>query len=145
MHKIVVGVDGSPASDEALRWAMAEARQWDATMVAIHAWEIPGSLYGLPQSVAAEGALEAAARQLLTDALARTVGGPPFRLDERTVRGSAETAVLGAAEDADMIVVGASHLGPVGRLLLGSVSSGVAHHARCPVVVVPEARVEAVV
>lgn len=138
MRKIVVGVDGSPASDEALRWAMQEARDLGATLVAIHAWSVPYSMYTLPGSTVDEGVLEASARAVLTEALARTVSAPPFALEERVVKGTPEVALVEAAADADLLVVGASHLGVLGRLLLGSVSSAVMHRSPCPVVVVRE-------
>lgn len=141
MRTIVVGVDGSAAADEALRWAMAEARQWEGKVVAIHAWEPPHIAYTVPGAYAVdEGALETAAKQLLTDALARTVAEPAFGLDERVVRGRAADVLLDAASGADLLVVGSRHLGAFGRLLLGSVSSACVHHAPCAVVVVPEPR-----
>lgn len=133
--KIVVGVDGSPSSDEALRWAMNEARRWDATLVAVHAWDVPYTAYASPTAVD-ERVLEAAARTVLTDALARTVGSPAFALDERLVRGAPETVLATAAAEADMLVVGSTHRGALGRLLVGSVSRVVTDHVACPVVVV---------
>ena len=133
--KIVVGVDGSTASDEALRWAMREARQWDATVVAVHAWDIPYTAYSSPVAVD-EACLEDAARQVLTDALARTVASPPFALEERLVRGAPEIVLAREAADADTLVVGSSHRGALGRLLVGSVSRAVSDRVACPVVVV---------
>jgi nucleotide-binding universal stress UspA family protein len=133
--KIVVGVDGSPASDEALRWAMTEARQWDATVVAVHAWDVPYTAYATPVAVD-ERCIEGAARQVLTEALARTVVAPAFALDERLVRGAPENVLAAAAADADMLVVGSTHHGALGRLLLGSVSRAVSDRVACPVVVV---------
>jgi nucleotide-binding universal stress UspA family protein len=138
MRTIVVGVDGSAASDEALRWAIAEAQQWDGRVVAIHAWDVPYSAYSVPGVVIDDDAVEVAAKQLLTDALARAVDGPAFALEEHVVRGRAAEVLLRAAEDADLVVVGSRHLGAVGRLFLGSVSTAVTHHAPCAVVVVRE-------
>src|SRR3954453_11581719 len=94
MRRIVVGVDGSPASDEALRWAIAEAKQWEAELHAIHAWDVPPSAYAAPAVIVDVAALEVAAKQVLTDALARTVEGPPFALDEHVVRGDAADVLL---------------------------------------------------
>ena len=133
--KIVVGVDGSPASDEALRWAMEEARRWEATVVAVHAWDVPYTAYAESLPID-ERVVERTAQKVLTDALARTVGSPAFALDEHLVRGSAENVLAAASQDADLLVVGSSHRGPLGRLLLGSVSRAVSDRVACPVVVV---------
>ena len=139
MRRIVVGVDGSAASDEALRWGMDEARHWDGKVMAIHAWEPPYAMYGVAGTLPLDDAvLETAAKQLLMDALARTVEEPPFALDERLVRGGAAAVLLDAARHADLLVVGSRRHGPLGRLVLGSVSTVCTHHAPCPVVVVPE-------
>lgn len=139
MRTIVVGVDGSAGGDAALRWAMAEARQWEGRVLAIHAWEPPNLTYAVPGAYAIdEAAFEMAAKQLLTDALSRTVDEPPFGLDERVVRGRAADVLLTAAGDADLLVVGSRRLGAIGRLVLGSVSNACVHHAPCAVVVVRE-------
>lgn len=103
MRTIVVGVDGSAAGDEALRWAMAEARQWEGNVVAIHAWEPLYVTYPVPGAYAVdEAVLETEAKQLLIDSLARTVAEPPFGLHERVVRGRAADVLLEAAGDADL-------------------------------------------
>src|SRR5688572_22398173 len=103
MRTIVVGVDGTAAADEALRWAMAEARQWEGNVLAIHAWEPPYLAYTVPGAYAVDAAaLETAAKQLLTDALARTVSEPAFGLDERVVRGRPAEVLLDAASNADL-------------------------------------------
>ena len=61
-------------------------------------------------------------------------------IEKKLVQCGAATALLLAAEDADLVVVGARGLGGFRRLMLGSVSAQVTHHAPCPVVVVPEPR-----
>jgi nucleotide-binding universal stress UspA family protein len=55
----------------------------------------------------------------------------------QSVNGGPARQLLAAARDADMIVVGSRGAGGFARLLMGSVSTQVSHHARCPVVIVP--------
>ena len=58
----------------------------------------------------------------------------------RAVNGFPVAELIAASRTADLIVLGARGITPIQRLLLGSVSSGVLHHAQCPVVVVPADR-----
>lgn len=139
MKRIVVGVDGSDGSARALRWAVEEARRWDATVEAIHTWSPPYAGVGVESGWAiADPVLAEAATTLLDEAVdaVDTSGlGQPV---VRTVRcGHPAATLLEAGEDADLLVVGSRGLGGFGRLLLGSTSTQVVHHAPCPVVVVP--------
>lgn len=147
MAKIVVGIDGSPGSAAALRFALEEARLRDATLHAVHAWEVPlrpgeETSYVTVGEPSESHDLEAVMRNLderAREALVASLGdadtsGVRFRAE--SVEGSAADAILAAAEDADMIVVGSRGHGTLRGLVLGSVSQKVAHHARCPVVVV---------
>jgi nucleotide-binding universal stress UspA family protein len=59
-------------------------------------------------------------------------------IEQVLVEGAPARALMRASEDADLLVVGSRGLGGFKRLLLGSVSSQVAHHSRCPVVIVRE-------
>lgn len=143
MRKIVVGVDGSEASTEALRFAVEEARLRGATLKVVHAWDFPYSAVAvagyLPQ---ADGRLfeelrEAAERLLdgaLTGVEAETEG---ISIERAVIEAPAPRALVDAAEDADLLVVGSRGLGGFAGLLLGSVSQQCAHHAPCPVVIVP--------
>jgi nucleotide-binding universal stress UspA family protein len=135
---IVVGVDGSEASREALRWAVDEARLRSAAVRVVHAWwaypmvgadDAPGQ--------AAEG-LGGDARAAVEAFVGDTLGGGlDVALEIETVQGrQASAAVLDAAEEAELLVVGSRGTGGFGGLLLGSVSQQVVHHASCPVVVV---------
>jgi nucleotide-binding universal stress UspA family protein len=134
MGRIVVGVDGSATATAALRWAVHEARLRDATVEAWHAWHVPfapGS--GMPPD---EHAVEQAARRTLDDAVAAAGG----EIERFVVRGVAASALLDAARDADLLVVGAHGAEGHEGVLLGSVSQQVVAHAPCPVVVVPAHR-----
>ena len=139
MSTIVVGVDGSDGSARALRWALDEAREWQATVEAVHAWSPPYAGIGVESGWAmADPVLEEAATTLLAEAVdAADTGGLPEPV-VRTVRcGHPAATLIEVAADADLLVVGSRGLGGFGRLLLGSTSTQVAHHAPCPVVVVP--------
>lgn len=143
---IVVGVDGSPPSLAALRWAADEAALRDARLVALHAWTfVPPAPIGEPGLIpvpAADlpGQLEAeraAAEAELESALAEAF---PERaavdIEERLVEEPAGDALVAAAEEADLVVVGSSGRSGLASVLLGSVSRHVVQHARSPVVVV---------
>lgn len=136
--RIVVGVDGSEDSEEALRWAAAEARRRGATLCAVTAWQVPsialigayvpGDLYE-NSKLAAQMTLDSA-----LEAVAGELGG--VRVVREVLEG-APTSVLGAvAEGADLLVLGTRGHGTISSIILGSVSKHMSTHAPCPVVVV---------
>ena len=136
-QRILAGIDGSETSACALVWALDEARARGATVEAVHAWHVPYSL-SLAAAAVDFPAFEDAARHLLdgmVDAVAAEASGVP--VEPVLVSGFAADVLLGAAENADLVVVGSRGVGGFRGLLLGSVSHQVAHHAPCPVVVVP--------
>lgn len=139
MQHIVVGVDGSHASRRALAWAVDQARLCRATVEVIHAWTVPDmGADPLTQALADPDELEAFARRELQ----QTVDGADEHglvapIERRLVRGDPTSALLTAAKDADLLVVGSRGLGAGGDRTLGSVSHGVICDAPCPVVVVP--------
>lgn len=140
MSRIVVGIDGSDGSMSALRWAVEQARQTGAEIDAVAAWEYP-VLMTLPAASTlpppddmAEETLEHL-RKTISDAGVEDPGDVPIR--HHVIRGHAAEAVLKAAKDADLVVVGSRGLGGFGSLLLGSVSQQIVQHSPCPVVVVP--------
>lgn len=138
MQQIVVGIDGSPNSAGALAWAIQEAQYRGASVKAVHAWQMvfTGDIYGGAQ--VDPGFLEKAGRAVLDQAVdqadTRSVAGSIERI---LVHGGAATALIDAAKDADLLVVGSRGRGGFAGLLLGSVSQQVAHHAPCPLVIVP--------
>jgi nucleotide-binding universal stress UspA family protein len=147
MGKIVVGIDGSAGSAAALRFALEEARLRDATLHAVHAWELPfrpseATSYVPVGEPAADHDLEGVVRGLDTaarEALEASLGdADPSGVDLRaeSFEGSPADVILEAAKDADLIVVGSRGRGAIRELVLGSASQKVAHHARCPVVIV---------
>lgn len=136
---VVVGVDGSEQSTEAVRWAAREAGRRHAPLLIVHAWMWP--LYRVPLGpalAAPPGAgLEAMAESVL--AAARTTArAVAMDLPVETLLevGGAVPVLLRAAEAAALLVVGSRGLGGFSGLLLGSTGIGVSARATCPVVVV---------
>lgn len=142
METIVVGVDGSPGADAALRLAVREARLRQARVRAVTAWHVPPAVYGgvaFTPMVDPLGPFRAAAEEALDGALER-LGDEAAGVEiERVVReGHAAAVLVEEARGADLLVVGSRGRGGFAGLLLGSVSSVCASHAPCPVVIVPE-------
>ncbi len=137
--KIVVGVDGSDNARRALRWAVDEARVHHATVQIVHAWHVQYASGNPFAAVPYEPELYEKLAHELVEAAAAEVDatGLPAPVQPVVVQAPAATALLAAAEDADLLVVGARGHGGFAGLLLGSVSSQVVHHAPCPVVIVP--------
>ena len=132
---IVVGVDGSPGSIDALRWAVRQARATGAEVLAVTAWEIPATFGYAPSLDDVDWAAEA--RKTVDTALGEVVeGGHSVAMTSRVARGHAGTVLVEASRDADLLVVGSRGHGTAVGMLLGSVSEHCVHHAECPVVVV---------
>lgn len=134
---IVVGVDGSPSSRQALRWAAREAALRDAEVRVVTAWTIPWSVYSsiaVPDDLGKD--LETAATEQAADMIAE-LGPDAEGVQVRTVvrEGDPAHVLLHEAEGAELLVVGSRGLGGFRDLLLGSVSQQCAHHAPCPVVI----------
>jgi nucleotide-binding universal stress UspA family protein len=138
---IAAATDGSADADLALDWAYDEAERTGATLRVVHAWSSePGPRRGGPadRSVAQRDAQ--AVLDVATDRLTERHGsmhGPVVSMDKVLIEGSTKAAVVAAATDAQLTVVGHRGLGRLGHLLVGSVARHVAEHASCPVVVVP--------
>lgn len=135
---IVVGVDSSEASREALRWAIDEARLREARLRVVHAWWVypMGAANDPPDR--AERLLGTDPEVAVMEFVTETFGGEPD-VDVEIVPAQgrqASAALIEAAKDADLLVVGSRGAGGFTGLLLGSVSEQVTHHARCPVVIV---------
>lgn len=140
MPRIVVGVDGSANSQRALEWAISEAELRNADLVVLHAWHEPAAILGSPYAVGlyAPKAFQDAAAQTLEESLAAVdVTALSGRLTTQLIEAPPAQALVDAATDATLVVVGSRGHGGFTGLLLGSVSQHLAHHARCPVVIVP--------
>lgn len=133
---IVVGIDGSPSSLAALRWALDQAERTGATLRAVHAWERP-SAWGQPVPVYPGDHLERDADERLAQIIeAATADRRPVEVSRMVVKGDPASALLDESEGADLLVVGSRGHGGFAGALLGSVSQKCVHHATCPVVVV---------
>jgi nucleotide-binding universal stress UspA family protein len=136
---VVVGVDGSPASQRALELAHRYAAAHRRTLWAVHAWRLPewaGPGATVPL-VYDQDLLRSAEQRVLdraVDALPTDVAG--VEVDRRPVVGPAASALIEASAQASLTVVGSRGHGGFAGLLLGSVSHQVLHHAAGPVAVV---------
>lgn len=136
---VVVGVDGSEASDRAVEFAFDFASRHGVGLVAVHAWaDLPADALATVQ--AWDDGLRPvrdAAEQLLE----KTLTGwqeryPGVSVRRRIVADGPTHALAEEAGTAQLLVVGSHGRGALGRLVLGSVSHAVLQHAPCPVAVV---------
>lgn len=145
--RIVVGLDGSAGSRAALKHALREAVQQDATVEVVAVYTPPEywvPLFGVPP-VSADDVHDEVRRNAaaIVDEVAGRLGGhdahrPPVTVT--AVPGAAAEALLRAAGNADLLVVGSHGHGRPGGKLLGSVSRQCVQQASCPVTVVHAAR-----
>jgi nucleotide-binding universal stress UspA family protein len=141
---LVVGVDGSPASYTALRWALMYAGRTGARVRAVHCW-MPVVMRGWEAAVTAESVpspavqVARAQRQLAEIVSAALVRVPKCAagvdLEQKVLRGPAGPGLVCSAIGADLLVVG--HGPRVAELLHRSVSWYCVRHAHCPVLVIP--------
>jgi nucleotide-binding universal stress UspA family protein len=134
-ERIVVGVDGSPASRDALRWALALARPGHARVEVVHAWQptVVGGPFA-PVTIDAQVWQDAADRTLDEVLAAEDTAG--LDIARSLSCSGAAGAIVDAAQDADLVVVGSRTRKALSEALLGSVTRQVAYHAPCPVAVV---------
>ena len=145
MPGIVVGVDGSAHAQKALDWAMREAGMRQAALTVLSV--IPtmaGRVTGIPLTMPGDDKSAKHAEQAIEEAVAKSASGitgpqPPSVL-VRVFTGFPAQTLVDASHDAELMVVGSRGAGGFATLLIGSVSSQVAHHAACPVVIVPSER-----
>ena len=130
---VVVGVDGSPDSDVAVRWAAQYATLTGADLTLVTAWHWPTS-YGVP--MAWEGWDPAVDAEQVVGKAAANLTLPAERVHQQVQCGAAGDILVRASADALALVVGTRGHGPLAAAALGSVSSYCVHHATCPVVVV---------
>jgi nucleotide-binding universal stress UspA family protein len=147
-NRIVVGVDGSPGSRAALRWAVAQAllagRSVEAVCAWSHAdgrqWQARATNYGwvpVPVLPSRDEVRESTAAELARVVAAEVGDIPPAPVTLSTPEGHAATALLAAARGAGMLVLGQRGHGGFAGLRLGSVTRHCSEHAPCPVVIIP--------
>lgn len=138
--RIVVGVDGSPASLKALLWAADEAKLRDSEIEILHSWSMPfvvDPMAMMPMMFPVEE-MVAEANKIVIAAKAKVAGvDSKIKVLTRVERGAASEHLITAAKSADLLVVGSRGHGGFAGLLLGSVAQQVANHTTCPVVIVP--------
>ncbi len=133
---VVVGVDGSPASKDALRWAANYARLTGAPLKVVSAWHWPVSLVGalpMPEDFDPMAETHDTLEAILSEVLGADPGCP---VTSQVVGGPASAVLVEESHGAALLVVGSRGHGGFTGLLLGSVSEHCTRYATCPVVVV---------
>jgi nucleotide-binding universal stress UspA family protein len=135
LPRIVVGIDGSKHSHDALRWAAHLAQVFGAQLEAVSAWEYPAALgwSALPDDWDPAEDMT----KVLQESVAEVFGDkPPANLELLVHEGGSAKVLIDASQGARMLVVGSRGHGGFTGLLLGSVSANVAEHASCPVLII---------
>jgi nucleotide-binding universal stress UspA family protein len=141
MSGITVGIDGSDHSVRALEWAANEAAVRHAPLTVLTVHLVPqsgwtGNPITVPQD-AEEAEKERQAAEEMTLKVTSQLGeAQPASVTVRAVIGFPAQMLIEASREADLMVVGSRGAGGFAKLMAGSVSSQVVHHAHCPVVVV---------
>ena len=142
MPGIVVGVDGSGHSRKALETAAAEAAAHGVPLTVLVIHQAVRDVYGSASHYGDDAALTEKAKEAAqadTDQVLAAAGSQRTSVTVTAVHGLPVDELVKASEGADMIVLGRRGMGGFVRLLMGSVSSQVAQHALCPVLIVPSA------
>jgi nucleotide-binding universal stress UspA family protein len=132
--RIVVGVDGSPASVAALTWAVHQASLTGAVVEAVTAWQFPAAYGGYPVDAGTDWRANAHIVQDM--AVKEALGDEATGLVRRVAEGHSVRVLLDASAGAELLVVGSRGHGGFTGMLLGSVSERVVAHAPCAVVVI---------
>jgi len=141
MSGIKVGIDGSSHSARALEWALNEAatRHAPLTVLTVHSVAVSGwsgHPIVLPGDTEDQEKAYQAAEEMTLKAASQLGEAQPASVTVRAIIGFPAEELIKASEDADLLVVGSRGAGGFARLIVGSVSSQVVHHAHCPVAVV---------
>jgi nucleotide-binding universal stress UspA family protein len=133
--RIVVGIDGSEASTDALRWGARQAALTGSPLEVIMTWEWPASL-GWSVPVPDDYDPESDVRQTLDAAVdAALADHPEVTVERRVVNGHPAPVLVDASKGADLLVIGSRGHGEFVGMLLGSVSEFCTTNAHCPVLV----------
>ncbi|MDQ2838087.1 MAG: universal stress protein [Actinomycetota bacterium] len=132
---IVVGVDGSPSSRDALRWAARQARLTGGSLRAVSSWRWPNYLTRIPPGADPAGDTAQTLDEVVAEALGEFDG---LEITKHVVEGPPGPALLTQAEGAELLVVGARGRAAFPGMLLGSVAEYCVRNGNCPVVVVRE-------
>jgi nucleotide-binding universal stress UspA family protein len=139
-YGIIVGIDGSPASDAAVSWAAHDAAIRGLPLTLVHVdpaaptWSQAPLLEESPEQQEAEGrSLLANASTIAHDAIADTA---QIQINGELLSSATVPTLVDQSKDAELIVVGSRGRGALSRSFLGSVSSGLIRHAHCPVALI---------
>lgn len=133
---IVVGVDGSDASRDAVGWALGQAALTGASLRVVASWRWPNYLTRIPPGVDPAADTAQTLDETVDAALATVDNGQQVEISRRVVEGPPGPALLTQAQDAQLLVVGAKGRAAFPGMLLGSVAEYCVRHGHCPVVVV---------
>jgi len=134
--RIVVGIDGSEPSLDALRWAATQAELTGAQLDVVMTWEYPTS-YGWVPPYPEDFDPEADTRKVLEETVRRVLGEQPaLELHTRVIEGHPAPSLIEASRGAQLLVVGSRGHGAFVGMVIGSVSEHCVSHSSCPVVVV---------
>lgn len=145
MPGITVGIDGSAHSARALEWAIREGatRHSSVTVLTVHSVPMSGwtgNPITLPSDAMDRQDAYQAAEEMTQKVVSQLGDEQPPSVTVRAVTGYPAEELIAASREADLLVVGSRGAGGFARLLIGSVSNQVLHHAHCPVVMVPSER-----
>lgn len=138
---IIVGYDGSEASDLAVRWAAEAASSRGLPLKAISVWTLPPTDIGLASGAAFDGELVGALQDEANTVLEKGVSlaqaaSEGVDVSGEVMAGPPAGTLVDLAEEATIMVLGSHGRGGFAGLLLGSVSRQVAAHVECPAVIV---------
>jgi nucleotide-binding universal stress UspA family protein len=141
MAGIVVGIDGSEHSIRALEWAIREAAARHAPVTVLTVHVVPqsgwtGNPVTVPQDAADLEKAQRAAEEKTLKVSSQLGEARPASITVRAVIGYPAQQLVEESREADLVVVGSRGAGGFAKLMAGSVSNQVVHHAHCPVVVV---------
>ena len=141
MPGITVGIDGSSHSIRALEWAIKEGANRHARVTVLTVHLVPASGWTgnpivLPVDADDQEKARLAAEEMVLKVTSQLEAQPPS-VTVHASTGFPAQELIEASKDADLLVVGSRGAGGFAKLMLGSVSNQVVHHAHCPVVVVP--------
>jgi nucleotide-binding universal stress UspA family protein len=140
MGRIVVGIDGSASSKEALRWSADEAERRGDVLHAVLVWDNPYRDMWLPSNPPGTDPL--AHFRVALDRTVKAILGehPAVKVETEVLEGHPAQVLVDRAKGADMLVVGSRGHGGFAGALIGSVSFSCAAHATCPVVIVRDSK-----
>jgi len=138
--RILVGIDGSESSLDALHRAAQIATATNAPLEGITTWQYPLA-FDTYFPMMDDWSPSQNAERVLAAATERAFhGSPPERFTSRVIEGPAARVLIEQSRDAAMLVLGTRGHGGFAGLLLGSVSSACAEHAQCPVLIMHRPR-----